>query len=251
LDRSQRTRIGSQRAESLLLPIAAFLIAGGLSKAIAQKSFGVTLDKAQRMAGRRIEHIGHPARYADVIARWTHDARFVDRRGHPRPLLMDGKDGFRSLVRCVDPDLAPRAVLAVLTRYRNVRRSRANRYSLVTPFFFTSSRSSVAFEPMAYFLSDASATLGKILKRTKASRGPELFWRKVETTGLSESAAVEFNEFVTSRSLVFLEELDDWLEARRTSSVRKSRDHLRRVGLGLFSIYSNPEVPTQVGSNSL
>jgi hypothetical protein len=250
VDRSPKTKIGYKRAESLLYPIAAFLISGGLTKAEAQRSFVAAVTKAQRLAGRRIEHIGHPSRYADVIARWMHDPRFVDRSGHPRPLLVDGKHEFQSLIRSVDATLSPRAVLSVLTRYGNVRRTKGNRYSLVRPFFFTSSRSSMAFEPMAYFLSDASSTLGSILKRTKASRGPELFWRKVETRGLSEAAAVEFTEFVTSRSLEFLEELDDWLEARRSRSRKKGRNYLRRVGLGLFSIYSKPEVP-RVGGNSL
>lgn len=251
MERSRKTRIGSKRAESLLFPIAAFLTAGGLSKVIAQKSFAAALAQAQKVAGRRIEHIGHPTHYADIVGRWAHDPRFVDAKGHPRQLQMDGKDGLKALIRSVDPSLNPRSVLTVLTRYGNVRRTRAKRYTLIRPFFFTSSQSSVAFEPMAYFLSDASSTLSRILKRNRASRGPELFWRKVETKGLSESAAIEFIQFVAARSLVFLEEIDDWLEARRSSGVSKDKDQFRRVGLGLFSIYSNPELPAPAGGNSL
>jgi hypothetical protein len=250
LDQSQKTRIGYKRAESILYPIAAFLLAGGLSRSAAQKTFTAALAEAQKIAGRRIEHIGHPLRYADVIALWSHDARFVDQVGHPRALRMNGKNEFRSLIRTVDPNLNYQVVLSVLKRYGNVRKIRGSRYALVRPFFFTSSRSSMAFEPMAYFLSDASSTLGRILKRTKSSRAPELFWRKVETTGLSKAATVEFTEFVATRSLEFLEELDDWLESHRNAITQKHRGHhLRRVGIGLFSIYSNPEVMTQVDGN--
>jgi hypothetical protein len=249
LDHSQKTSIGSKRAESLLYPIAAFLLTGGLSRVAAEKAFNDALVEAQKIAGRRIEHIGHPLRYADVIALWSHDVRFVDRLGHPRALRMNGKHEFRSLIASVDPKLNYKILLSVLKRYGNVRKTRDGRYALVRPFFFTSTRKSMAFEPMAYFLSDASSTLGRILKRTKSSRAPELFWRKVEATGLSKSAAVEFTEFVATRSLEFLEELDDWLEARRTVATQKGRaHHLRRVGIGLFSIYSNPEAITQSGS---
>jgi hypothetical protein len=251
VDKLQKTTIDCRRAEALLYPIAAFLLAGGLTKLAAQKSFAAAIAKAQEVTGRRIEHIGHPARYADIVALWSHNQRFLDRAGHPRPLLMDGKNEFRSLIRTIDPALSWQVALAVLKRYGNVRKVKG-RYALVRPFFFTSSRSTMAFEPMAYFLSDASSTLGTILRRNRSSRGPELFWRKVETTGLSKRAATEFTNFVANRSLEFLEELDDWLETRRRATMKKSRGHhTRRVGIGLFSIYSNPETTAPLGPNAL
>jgi hypothetical protein len=243
-----KTQISRRRAQALLYPIAAFLLKGGLTKAVAQQSFAAAIAKARNSAGRRIEHIGHPSRYADLVALWSHDARFLDRTGHPRPLLMNE---FRSLVHSVAPNLNPQTTLSVLKRYGNVRRVKG-RYSLVRPFFFTSSRSSMAFEPMAYFFSDASSTLEKILRRTRSSREPGLFWRKVETTGLSKRAAVAFTEFVAVRSLEFLEELDDWLETHRRAPKGKHRTHhSRRVGIGLFSISSSPESSSRTGPNAL
>ncbi|HVX91257.1 MAG TPA: DUF6502 family protein [Candidatus Paceibacterota bacterium] len=247
MNRSQRTKIGGRSAEALLYPIAAFLLAGGLTKTSAQRSFAAALSRAQETNGRRIEHIGHPASYADLISVWTHDARFLDHRGQPRPLLANE---FRTLVRAAAPRLDWKIALSVLKRYGNVR-STKGRYALIRPFFFTSSRSSMAFEPMAYFLSDASSTLGRILNRTKSTSAPELFWRKVETTGLSKRAVVAFTKFVADRSLEFLEELDDWLETHRSSD-RKVRGHrARRVGIGLFSIYSKPEVIVPTRSTAL
>lgn len=238
-----RTKIDSKRAESLLFPIAAFLLAGGLNKRTAYDCFRSAIEKAQNVAGlRRIDHIGHPTHYADIVARWANDRQFVDSRGRPRTLVLRGKYELDTLVRSVSPTLNAREVLKVLTRYGNVRKTRSGRYALMRPFFFTSTQTSMAFEPMAYFLADASSTLGRILRRTKRSRGPELFWRKVESTGLSENTAKNFIAFVRDRSLDFLEELDDWLEARRSanSKVRGSRK-FRRVGLGLFSIHSDLE----------
>jgi Family of unknown function (DUF6502) len=244
----QRTKIDRKRAEALLFPIAAFLLTGGLDKRAAQDSFASAIKNAQSMVGgRRIDHIGHPTHYADIVGRWAHDKRFVDDSGRPRRLALRGRHGFAELVREVNRSLNPRSVLSVLTRYGNVRKTRGARYVLARPFFFTSARRSMAFEPMAYFLADASSTLGRILKRTRRSRGAELFWRKVECTGLSEKAAKSFTAFARDRSLDFLEELDDWLEARRASETRRRRTRLsRRIGLGLFSIQSDAETSNGV-----
>lgn len=245
MGKQTKTRISAKRAEALFFPIAAFLLSGGVSKSAALRSLGTAMAKAQKHVCRRVEHIGHPTHYADVVASWTHDPRFIDQDGQPRRLPFEGKYGFASLVKSVSPALNARSMLTVLRRYGNVRATRDGHYVLARPFFFTSSRSSLAFEPLAYFLSDASATLARILTRTNGAKSPELFWRKVESTGLSAKAARDFTSFVRERSLDFLEELDDWLEAHRpkrtSANTTRRRDASRRVGLGLFSIYSDPE----------
>ena len=247
-----RTTIDRKRAQALLFPIAAFLLAGGLGRKKARESFESAIRAAERTIGRRrIDHIGHPTYYADIVARWAHDKRFVDDKGRPRLLEMRGKHGFVSLVHGVSRTLEPESVLRVLTRYGNVRRTRARSYALVRPFFFTSTQTTMAFEPIAYFLADASSTLGRILKRTRRSRTPELFWRKVECTGLSEKSVKSFTAFATDRSLEFLEELDDWLEARRAVDIGKpGTEVFRRVGLGLFSIHSDIEKPHSATSRA-
>jgi hypothetical protein len=176
------------------------------------------------------------------VARWSHDPRFIDGAGRPRALEIEGKNEFAALARAVDPDADPREVLGVLTRFGNVRKARTGRYRLVRPLFFTSTSKIMAFEPMAYFLSDASSTLGQILKRTSRSRGPELFWRKVESAGLSPANARQFVAFVRERGQEFLEELDDWLESRVVKQKSKTRRGLRRVGIGMFSIDSSADL---------
>ena len=241
---TQRTRITAQRAEALLFPIAAFLRAGGLSKQSAARRLATAFDKTKNLIGaRRIEHIGHPMLYADIVALWSHDPRFLDSKGRPRALSLEGKNEVSNLIRAINPKCDAKAVMGVLMRFGNVRRSSSGKYRLVRPLFFTSTTRTMAFEPMAYFLSDASATLGRILRRTRRTRGPELFWRKVESAGLSADNARRFVAFVRERGQEFLEEVDDWLEARSDKgSGRRSKRELRRVGLGLFSIDSKSDL---------
>ena len=236
-----RTTIDRRRAKSLLNPIAAFLHAGGFTKEEALAVFSTVFDAFQKGGkNRRIDHIGHPTAYADVIAAWTRDSRYMDAFGRPRALSLSGRNGLTTLVRSVSPQTTVKTALSVLVRYRNIRRLKDGRYSLVNPFFYTNSDRATAFEPIAFFLSDASATLSQILKRQERVPQPERFWRKVESFYVSDAIARKFAAFARERSLLFLEELDDWLEAHRDASTRKV-SRRRRVGLGLFSIYSDYE----------
>jgi hypothetical protein len=240
----RKTHISAQRAEALLFPIAAFLRAGGLNKHSATQRLAAAFDRTDRLSGaRRIEHIGRPVLYSDIVGRWSHDPRFLDRKGRPRNLSIKGKNQFGTLIREIDPTCDPREAMTVLVRFGNVRKASNATFKLVRPLFFTSTDRTMAFEPLAYFLSDASSTLGRILRRTRRTRGPELFWRKVECTGLSAGNAREFVEFVRERGQEFLEEVDDWLEARAKREVGlRPRQRARRVGLGLFSIDSSNDL---------
>ena len=239
-----KTQISPRRAEALLFPIAALLRAGGLSKRSAIQRLAAAFDRTDNLSGaRRLEHIGRSVLYTDIVARWRHDPRFLDPMGRPRTLSIKGKNQFGTLVREIDPTCDPRRVMTVLMRFGNVRRASNANYKLVRPLFFSSTDRAVAFEPIAYFLSDASSTLGHILRRTHRTRGPELFWRTVECTGLSAESAREFVAFANERGQEFLEEVDEWLEARARREVRpRQRQRLRRIGLGLFSIDSSNDL---------
>jgi hypothetical protein len=237
----QKTALDRRRAKALLHPIAAFLHAGGFTQTEALAVFSSVLDAFQKgRKNRRMEHIGHPTPYADVIATWVRDRRYVDDSGRPRALSLSGRNGFTALVRSVSPRTTAKTALSVLVRYRNIRRLKDGRYSLINPFFYTNSHRATAFEPIAFFLSDATATLSQILKRHARAPQQERFWRKVESFYVSDAIAKKFAAFARDRSFLFLEELDDWLEAHRDTTAHDTRKR-RRVGLGLFSIYSDYE----------
>jgi hypothetical protein len=241
---SKQTPMDRARAEALLFPIAAFLCAGGWSKKDAERSFSRAFDNSlDNQGARQLKHIGNPTPYADIIALWTRDRRFIDGSGRPRTLAQQGRISFTTLVREASPKVDPLAALSVLIHFRNVRRTSSGTYKLVSPFFLTCSAKSLAFEPMAYFLSDASHTLGRILKRKDFSSSADIFWRKAENSDLSESGARKFLAFSKERSLAFANEIDDWLEAHRRRRIPTRGNHKRRrVGLGVFSIFSPQEL---------
>jgi len=238
----RKTTIERKHVESILFRMALFLSIGGVTKKDAQKQFISAYSRASKIAtGRHIENVEYPIDHADIIGAWTRDKRFVDITGRPRLLSFRGKNSFSALVREVRPQADPSRVLSTLIRYGNVRRVKRNLYLLVRPFFSVCTPERMGFEPLTYFLADATETLQKIMTRTRRSKTPEDFWYKVEKTGLSGNLARKFLAFSRQRTLAFLEEMDVWLEANSETSRTNKSDKRRRVGLGIFSLYSKPD----------
>lgn len=236
---TRKTVIKGKQAVALLYPIAAFLHSGGMSRVQSLAALTAAIDKVYKPRGKRkLEHIGAPRRYVDMIASWTRQRRFLDSRGRPRSLPLTGANGFSALARSAGAGRDPKSALRVLLRYRNVRRLRNGRVQLVSPFFRASAGSKMAFEPIVYFLNDATSTLAHTLKSTVAQTRRDSFWRKVDSTQLSKGDVERFFDFAKERSLIFLEELDDWLRAHANAKYHSEKKQVR-VGLGLFSIYSH------------
>ncbi|MGH8300000.1 MAG: DUF6502 family protein, partial [Steroidobacteraceae bacterium] len=189
-------------------------------------------------AGKQLEQIGVPTCYADVIAAWTRDRRFMDLRGRPRVLTLSGPNGFAALAKAACATQDPKKLLSVLIRYKNVRRLNSGTYQLVSSFFCATAGSKVAFEPVAYFLHDVTAALTPMLKHSRARPKAHHFWRTVESVRISPRNAKKFAVLARERSLIFLEELDDWLLAHSDTPDCGVGNQLR-VGLGLFSIHSH------------
>jgi hypothetical protein len=237
----RKMNISPRQAESLLFPLAMFLEIGGLSQKDAESSFASAYKKALIKRDLKIQHIGHHTRYQDMIWLWTKDKRFVSDTGQPRVLSGNGKNSFATLVREASPVSDPKDVLRIFLKFGNIRRTRSGDYKLVRSYFVSNTPDSIAFEPIAKFVADVSTTATHLLKRKKGLRGPSHFWKRVETTELSDALARKFSSFAKERSQTFLEELDDWLGAHKSDSLRKYKRR-RRVGVGVFSVFSDPEI---------
>ena len=237
--RTHRRRvIDRQKALALLSPAASFLLAGGFTKAQALEVLEAAFQKASLSRRRRkVERIGLPL-HADILQAWQRRGKYLDSNGNPRTLTFGGTSGFEALAREVDPRIDARDTLDVLVRYGSVRKAPNGRFRLVRSFLGAATRRTVAFEPTASFLSHANDALSRSLAGTQRRRGP--FWYRVE--GFCASSGVErrFRSFARDRGLLFLEELDDWLEAHNArSGIKSPKRRRRRVGVGLFSFQSD------------
>ena len=112
-NRKEKTTINARRAASILFPIAAFLRSGGMTPETAVRVFSNVFKEVSELSGcRKLEHIGHPTRYTDIVGMWMRSKRFIDKTGRPRMLRIEGRDGFNALVRSVTWQADPKTVLA-------------------------------------------------------------------------------------------------------------------------------------------
>jgi Family of unknown function (DUF6502) len=227
--------VSEEEATQLVTPILAFLQASGMSLEMAEAAFKIAWQKAQKIKSVvAVSKLQNASDYADIVSAWTKHPDFVDRNGLPKQLAYRGKKGFYNLVRRTSPRLQPIDALQTLAKYGNIKTLPDSSVKLVRPFFHVRSSGCLAFEPSARFLSDASATVRSLLGKKQASATlPQLFWRTADTTSLPASAIPAYIEFARSRSLMFLQEIDDWLQSQVKEGKPKRG---RRVGLGLFSI---------------
>jgi hypothetical protein len=234
--------VSEQVALELVFPVLAFLQASGMSMKRAEVTFHKAWNRALRVKHSvSISNLQDANDYAEVVGLWTKHPDYVDTKGIPRKLTYRGKRGFHKLVQRASQKLAPADALAVLTKYGNVEKTKAGTLSLVRPFFHVRSTDNLAFEPSARFLSAASATVANVLGKQQSYGGlPRLFWRTADTDKLPASAIPSYMDFARSRSLIFLQEIDEWLQAHVTTL---SKGKCRRVGLGLFSICETRDAP--------
>jgi hypothetical protein len=94
------------------------------------------------------------------------------------------------------------------------------------------------YEPNAQFIVDAISSATRGMGNGRASKA--LFWLNAEHKHIPQGHVKEFLHFVQSRGIVFLHEINDWLDqhAAMESELVAKRRTLRRVGVGLFPICS-------------
>jgi hypothetical protein len=223
-------------ASSLLAPILKFLAASGLSLESAQEAFTAAWHEAGVATLQvKIKPLAKPDVFREIVATWVRTPDFLDQDGNPRILPLRGKRSFSALIGQIDSSLSIESAVDELKRYGNVRRLPKDRLKLLKSFFHIRSGSMVAFEPSARFLADASTAInGRMSEVANGKSYPQDFWRTAEAAQLPAAQVGPYLEFVRRRSLVCLQEVDEWLQAHAVPESDSSASV--RAGLGLFTI---------------
>ena len=227
-------------ANDLLQPILTFLAAAGLSSETVRDAFDRAWDVANSITPKvKIGRLSSIVAYTNIVATWVQNPTYLSSRGLPKTLSFAGRNSFTDLVKQVDVSLQPMDALAELEKYGNVQKLPNDKIKLIKPFFHFRSDSALAFEPSVRFLMDASATVNSIIQGCTSGRSePECFWRVVSSPNIQTELVAPYLEFARRRTLVCLQEIDEWLRAHESSGVAGAES--TRVGLGVFSIHSEP-----------
>jgi hypothetical protein len=168
-----------------------------------------------------------------VITGWLRDPKYGDRKGHPRPLPMEGRGAsFSMLVKAYSGDIPVRAVLDELLRVGAVKQLKDGRICLLSRGYIPQKGSA---EKLLILGTDTADLISTIDHNVYLKPSKPRFQRKVMYDNVPVEAAKEFRTFAAAEGQELLEKLDRWLAHRDRDINPASKGTGRaRVGLGIY-----------------
>ena len=227
----------------LLLPISAFLLRSGMTKAQLLAEWNVCLQKSSRTtSGLPVIRIGFEDLASGIISRWLRDPAYLNRAGRPDDLPLRGKRSIHSLLKAGHVKIPTTKVLSLLMRLGTVQKIAPARYRLIRRSMSYIIPDYLPFEPNFQFLVDAAraCTWGS----GHPPGTPRLYWLNATSSRVKRRHAPEFLRYSRERGLSFIHEINDWLEAHElqddpTRRHGKKGEKTMRLGMSLFGICSD------------
>jgi hypothetical protein len=225
----------TQIRRELLVPIAAFLMKSGLSRAQLVAEFRSAIRHASG-SKLTVTHMRIGEEASSIVNRWLRDPMFLNNVGRPAELPLRGRRSITALVRAAHANVSPAAALNMLVEFGIVRKIATNKYRLVRRLVDFGHLEYLPFEPNFRFLLDATKVSTSRLRNPKGT--PGLFWQCADNPKIHARHASEFFRFAQQRSLSFMHEINDWLDEHESNLTLSSRSRLpmKRLGIGLFGI---------------
>jgi hypothetical protein len=231
--------------QDLLRPVLTFLRRSGLSHAELQTHIRRALQQAER-GGKslKVTRIGYSYVSSSIVNRWLRDPKYLSSRGRPVDLAIAGPGpNITELLKDCDVSLTPIKAVVLLQEFGTIKKLASGHFRLVRRFLNFSIPEHLPFEPNFRFLVDAAAAATRGLGA--GTRAPRLFWHCADSTRVHRRHLPEFLQFAQDKSLSFMLEINDWLEQHEQaiSTKKGTGKGLRRIGVGLFGISSDPPTP--------
>ena len=229
--------------QDLLVPIVEFLQRSGMKQSqLGAEWRSAILRTSRARKSVKVVRIGYEQLGLTIVSRWLRDPKYLNHVGRPDELPLRGSRSFTSLLKSCHVTRPVLTVLDSLVEFGTVKKVRSDRYRLVRRSINFAIPNYLPFEPNFQFLVDAvhASTWGSSIN----PKSPRLFWQNVSSSSVPNRYSEEFLRFAKERSLSFMHEINDWLEAHETEETKVARPTMkslksRRLGIGLFGICSN------------
>jgi hypothetical protein len=172
---------------------------------------------------------GYVTKGSLVLTAWHLEPGFLDRRGKPRLLPLQG-DGasFEALVhRCGGSDVPISTLLKELKTAGAVRETRDGRLQALSRFYVPDQIDEQLVRLWGTVLADVASTY--VHNMTRNAKTPPRFERQAVNDRVAASAVPEFRKFLDREGQAFLERLDAWLTAHE---MREPHDKKKGMGGG-------------------
>ncbi len=221
---------------ALLRPIVIFLSRSGIPHADLAKEFDAALRGATQGAKKiSIRRIGKTHWCTEIVDRWLRDPAYLNAVGKPKDIPLHGKISVEALVKVASVSGAPRKAVKLMEEFGAIQKTSKGTYRLVRRYTYYTIPEALPYEPNVEFLIDAVAAATRGLG---GKQKQSLFWLRAQNGDLPKRHIADFLAYVRQRGLVFLQEVDDWLEqhAEARSTSMSTSKKFGRLGIGLFPI---------------
>lgn len=190
-----------------------------------------------RLASAEPTPSGYVTKASLLLSAWHHDPEFIDKKGKPRALPMDGEEAsFASLVkRCGGADVQPTTLLKELIAAGCVKRQADGRLKVLLRDYIPHNMNVQMVRLWATGLADIGTTSAHNLTRNPA-REPPRFERAAVSDRVPVASMKEFRAFVEQEGQAFLEKIDAWLTAHQVVATDEPDAALTRMGVGVYHI---------------
>lgn len=187
-------------------------------------------------------------RAARVLTAWLRDTDFLDPQGDPRPLDLEGEQGFATLVKRHSGDMPTRAVLDELLRVGAVERLPDGRVALLSRGYVPRQGAGEMVNMLGADVADLIETIDHNLHQ--ADQAPR-FQRKVMYRGVPVQALPAFRALSAKQAQALLEQLDLWLQDVDNGHPPDTDARPgARVGMGIYYFEEIPSDPTRTSGDS-
>jgi len=179
---------------------------------------------------------GYVTKASLILSAWHHDPEFVDKKGKPRVLPMEGAEAsFVSLVkRCGGADVQPTTLLKELVAAGCVKRQPDGRLKVLLRDYIPHNMSVEMVRLWATGLADIGTTSAHNL--TRNPKDAARFERAAVSDRLPVAAMKEFRAFLEQEGQAFLEKVDAWLTEHQVTAANEPDTQLTRLGVGVYHI---------------
>jgi len=195
---------------------------------------GLTRKEAARLAK---EDSGPPTepdqrynRAVRVITAWTLDPRFLDTKGQPRPLPIEGDDSFALLVKEYSGDVTHRAMLSTLEASGTIA-LRQELVHLRERAYLPTQTPAASLQILG---SDVAELVSAIDHNLAAPADQRVFQRKVSNSRVQTDALAAFRDLSNRKSQELLEDYDAWLSEHEVRDPDHTPHDARYVAVGIY-----------------
>jgi len=179
-----------------------------------------------------IAKINHASR---VLTGWFQDPDFLDAKGKPRLLELEGERGFEGLAKRYAQDIPSTALLKELRAVAAVAETPRGRLRAKLRYYSPAAPDEEAVLRSGSVLEDLGATVAENLVRAEERTR---FEGRATNARVARAARRKFREYIEARGMAFLEDVDRWLSQHESTD---PEEKTLRLGIGVYQIQDDGE----------